>query len=151
MLRRLLLWREHSARALDKPRPWLYNDKLALSLVAQPPATLDDVRERMRGQRAMRHAQCKALLDEVSRPLSDEELQATAAIPPALDRNQRTVVKKLKQAVHTLAEELDIPPGLLCPRRLLEELLVSESWPDALTGWRQPLLEPRLAPLLPDQ
>lgn len=150
LLRRLLLWREHSARTLDKPRPWLFTDKLVLDLVAQAPVTLDDLRERMRGQRAMRSAQCKDLLVEIQRPLSDEEVESTDGIPPAPDREQRATIKKLKQAVNTLAEELDIPAGLLCPRRLLEELLVGSTWPEALEGWRQPLLQPRLTPILPD-
>ena len=148
LLRRILLWREHSARALDKPRPWLINDKQALDLVAQPPADLNEMRQRMRGQRAMRNAQCKALLEELQRPVTNEETEATADIPPALERNQRDHLKRLKQAVAMVAEELDIPAGLLCPRRLLEELLVSGSWPDALEGWRKPLLEPKLTPLL---
>lgn len=149
MLRRLLLWRECAARALDKPRPWLINDKLALDLVAQAPASLDDLRDRMRGQRAMRSAQCKALYAEIRRPLAQEEIEATVAIAPSPDREQRNTIKKLKQAVNLTAEELDIPAGLLCPRRLLEDLLISGTWPEELKGWRRPVLEPRFAPLLP--
>ena len=39
LLRRLLLWRDRSARNLDRPRPWLMDDTLALSLAAQPATT----------------------------------------------------------------------------------------------------------------
>lgn len=151
LLRRLLLWREHTARTLDKPRPWLITDKIALGLVAQTPATLDELRQQMRGQRAMRSAQCKALFAEVQRPLSNEEIESTTTIAPAPDREQRNTIKKLKQAVNTIADELDIPAGLLCPRRLLEDLLVNGTWPEELEGWRRPLLQPRFEPLLPDQ
>lgn len=150
LLRRILLWREATARELDQPRPWLFNDKQALDLAAHPPVDLGQLREQMRGQRAMRAPQCKALLEELRRPVSDQEAEATADIPPPLDGRQRNLVKRLQQAVATLAAELDVPPGLLCPRKRLEELLATGSWPTTLEGWRKPLLEPVLAPLLPD-
>ncbi|HET8899893.1 MAG TPA: ribonuclease D, partial [Rhodanobacteraceae bacterium] len=35
LLRRLLLWREQTARRIDAPRPWLIDDKQALSLAEQ--------------------------------------------------------------------------------------------------------------------
>lgn len=148
LLRRILLWREHTARALDKPRPWLFNDKQAIGLIAHVPAGNDEMRQQMRGQRAMRNAQCKALLEELQRPVTNDEIEATADIPAALEREQRAHLKMLKQAVAAVAEELDIPAGLLCPRRLLEELLVSGAWPEELQGWRKPLLQPKLSPLL---
>lgn len=148
LLRRILLWREHSARSLNKPRPWLFNDRQAIGLVADAPSDRDDMRQQMRGQRAMRNAQCTALLDELKRPLTAEEVEATADIPPPLERDQRAQLKKLKHVVASVAEDLDIPAGLLCPRRLLEELLVNGAWPDELEGWRKPLLEPKLSALL---
>src|SRR6185437_13342680 len=57
LLRRLLLWRDRSARTLDRPRPWLVDDALALSLAQQPPASLAELEQRGRGQRALRSAQ----------------------------------------------------------------------------------------------
>ena len=150
LLRRLLLWREHTARALDKPKPWLIDDKLALSLAEQTPRSLDELQDRVRGQRAMRHAQCKALFDEVGRPLQSDETDMLAPIPPAPSRDDRKDLSALKQAVDERAGQLNIPAGLLCPRRLLEELLMTRTWPEGLDGWRRPLLEPLLTPLLPN-
>lgn len=150
LLRRVLLWRERSARELDKPRPWLVDDKLALSLVADPPASLEALFERVRGQRALRGPQRQALFDLLQRPLDADEIEATAAIPAAPARSDRKALDALKHVVDALATELDLPAGLLCPRRLIEELLMTRSWPQGLEGWRQPLLAPRLLPLLPD-
>jgi ribonuclease D len=55
----------------------------------------------------------------------------------------------MKQAVDALAGELDLPPGLLCPRKALEEYVVTRHWPDSLDGWRRGVLHDRLAALLP--
>ncbi|MEO8747009.1 MAG: hypothetical protein ABI379_05070, partial [Rhodanobacter sp.] len=52
LLRRVLLWRDATARKLDVPRPWLLDDALALSLTHEPPATLQALEQRSRGQRA---------------------------------------------------------------------------------------------------
>jgi ribonuclease D len=149
LLRRLLLWREHTARRLDVPRPWLIDDKLALSLADQPPRSPDELAERTRGQRALRSAVRQSLSEELARPLDGGEIEATAQIPAAPSRADRTALDALKQAVDAVAAELDIPAGLLCPRRLVEELLMTRAWPAALEGWRKPLLQPRLESLLP--
>ncbi len=148
MLRRLLLWREDTARSDDTPRPWLFRDADALSLVDNPPRTLDDLRQHMRGHRAMRARQCRALLEELQRPMDDAELEQLQPVRAAPDREQRAVLKKMKKIVADVAAELDIPASLLCPRRLLEDLLLDSGWPGELEGWRQPLLKPQLSALL---
>lgn len=148
LLRRLLLWREDTARAVDCPRPWLLDDKLALTLVAKPPETSPELFELVRGKRALRGAQRKQLLDELSRPVSAEEIEQTAPIQESPDRAERQLLKQLKHEVSEVAESLDLPAGLLCPRRLLEAVASQPHWPEELSGWRQALLEPRLAPLL---
>jgi len=51
--------------------------------------------------------------------------------------------------VDNLAGELDLPPGLLCPRKALEEYVVTAEWPDLLDGWRHDVLHDHLASLLP--
>lgn len=150
LLRRVLLWRERCARELDKPRPWLLDDKLALTLVADPPSSLEALFECVRGRRAMRGPQRQALFELLQRPLDADEIDATAAIPAVPARSDRHALDALKSAVDTLATELDLPPGLLCPRRLIEELLMTRAWPQGLEGWRHAILAPKLLPLLPD-
>src|SRR5574337_2132046 len=81
LLRRLLLWRERSARRLDVPRPWLLDDTLALSLAQHPPETLADLEQRARGQRALRSAQRSELLELLAPAVSAEEIATTASIP----------------------------------------------------------------------
>ena len=56
----------------------------------------------------------------------------------------------MKDSVDALAGELDLPPGLLCPRKALEEYVVTTEWPEFLDGWRRDVLHDRLSNLLPN-
>lgn len=149
LLRRLLLWRDRSARRLDVPRPWLLDDTLALSLAQQPPANLGDLEQRSRGQRALRSAQRNELFEQLAPAVSAEEIAATASIPAHPQGAAKKALGDMKQLVDTLAGELDLPPGLLCPRKVLEEYVVTAEWPDFLEGWRREVLHDRLPELLP--
>ena len=144
LLRRVLLWREATARALDKPRPWLLDDAHVLGLVAQTPVDGDELFERSKGQRALRGAQRRELLDVLQTPLTAEELDI-APIPPAPTSAQKRRLAALRDEVAVTARKLDLPEGLLCPRRHLETLVYDGVWPQALEGWRKPLLQEALS------
>jgi ribonuclease D len=149
LLRRILLWRDRSARTLDRPRSWLLDDTLALGLAQDPPRNLADLEQRSRGQRALRSAQ-RAELFELIAPAPDaQELTATSTIPAMLSGPAKKALAAMKDAVDRLAGELDLPPGLLCPRKVLEEYLATGEWPEFLEGWRRDLLHERLSALLP--
>ncbi|MEO9080356.1 MAG: ribonuclease D [Rhodanobacter sp.] len=150
MLRRVLLWRDRSARRLDVPRPWLIDDTLAMSLAHQPPASLTELEQRCRGQRALRAAQRNELFELISPAVSAEEIAATEAIPAHPHGQTKQALGPMKQLIDTCAGELDLPPGLLCPRKVLEEYVVTAEWPDFLGGWRHEVLHDRLPALLPD-
>jgi ribonuclease D len=150
LLRRVLLWRETTARELDQPRPWLLQDAHIMSVVEDIPDNNNDLAARTRGQRALRGPQRKALLDLLHESVGDTEIKATAAIPASLDNEGKKALKAMKQDINTLAESLDLPPGLLAPRKHLETFIATRSWPQALEGWRRELLHDRLAARLPD-
>jgi len=143
LLRRVLLWRERTARALDKPRPWILDDARVLSLAAQPPHDGAELFERCKGLRALRGTQRNELFEVLHAPLTDEE-RDFAPIPPPLDNAQRRVVVTLRDTVAAIAQSLQLPEGLLCPRRHLESLVLERAWPTALEGWRKPLLHDAL-------
>ena len=150
LLRRLLLWRDRSARRLDVPRPWLLDDTLALNLAQQPPASLGDLEQRSRGQRALRSAQRSELFELLAPAPSAEEIAATARIPGHPQGEAKKSLAAMKLLVDSMAGELDLPPGLLCPRKVLEEYVVTAEWPDFLDGWRREVLHDRLIALLPE-
>ena len=148
LLRRLLLWRETSARKLDKPRPWLLDDAHALNLAAQPPANLDELFERTKGLRALRSEQRRELLNLLHAPLADDD-KSIAPIPAAMNSSQKRALAAMKDTVAAIAQRYSLPEGLLCARRHLETLVTDRAWPAALEGWRKPLLHDALIALLP--
>ena len=148
-LRRVLLWRDDAARKLDRPRPWILDDAHALALSQQPPATSQELFERVQGQRALRGPQRGELFVLLRTPATPEELAEIARIPPAPKGETKRAVDAMRDVVHVAATNLGLPAGLLCPRRLIEELAVTRTWPAGLEGWRRSLLEAQLAPLVP--
>jgi ribonuclease D len=149
MLRRLLLWRDRSARRLDVPRPWLMDDALALSLAQHPPVDAADLDQRSRGQRALRAPQRVELLALIASAVDLDEISTTARIPGHPQGDSKKALNDMKHHVDTLAGKLDLPPGLLCPRKALEEYVVTAEWPELLEGWRREVLHDRLVGLLP--
>jgi len=131
------------------PRPWLIDDTLALSLAQQPPTALSELDQRSRGQRALRSAQRSELFALFTEAVGADEIAATARIPAHPQGEAKRALAEMKQVVDNLAGELDLPPGLLCPRKALEEYVVTAEWPDMLDGWRRDVLHDRLASLLP--
>lgn len=149
LLRRILLWRDQTARTEDRPRPWLLEDATALGLAQQPPGSANDLEQRTRGQRALRAPQRQALLDLLRRPMDADEVAATAAIPESPQGEAKRALAAMKDLVDKRATELDLPAGLLCPRKALEEYVVTAQWPEFLEGWRREVLHEGLSGLLP--
>ncbi|RDS85714.1 ribonuclease D [Dyella psychrodurans] len=149
LLRRILLWRDTTARRLDRPRPWLVEDTLALSFAQQRPTDLEDLEQRSSGQRALRHSQREELFELLAASVLDDEMDATESIPPYPQGKAKQALAAMKECVDSTAAELDLPPGLLCSRKVLEEYVVTARWPEALEGWRRDVLHDRLTSLLP--
>jgi len=149
LLRRILLWRDRSARTLDRPRPWLVEDALALGLAQSPPLSLAELEQRSRGQRALRSAQRTELFELLAPAPDAAELAATAAIPAPVLGEAKKALAAMKDTVDRLAGKLELPPGLLCPRKVLEEYVSTGEWPEFLEGWRRGVLHEPLAGLLP--
>ena len=148
LLRRLLLWRDERARSLDKPKPWVLDDAHALALAAKPPVDADELFERTRGLRALRGLQRRELFELLRAPLASDELSITP-IPEPLDNEHKRALGEMKAIVAQIAQQLEIPETLLCPRRHLEALLTEHAWPTSLEGWRRELLHDSLMPLVP--
>ncbi|HEX6832599.1 MAG TPA: ribonuclease D [Rudaea sp.] len=148
-LRRILLWRESAARRYDKPRPWLLDDARVLQLALDPPPDDGALFERTKGLRAFRNTQRKEVFELLHAPIGADDEADTAPIPPPFDSAQKRALAAMKQIVATIAEELQLPEGLLCPRRHLESFVTDRIWPAALEGWRSPLLREVLTSKLP--
>ncbi|MEO5559272.1 MAG: ribonuclease D [Dokdonella sp.] len=149
LLRRVLRWRDATARTVNRPRSWLLDDAHALDLCARPPQGADELTERSKGQRALRGPQRAELLGVLNAPLTADELEFTP-IPRAPSSREKATITAMKEIVAARALELDLPEGLLCARRHLESLLATRRWPATLEGWRRGVLHDALMVLLPD-
>jgi len=148
LLRRLLRWRDATARAIDRPRGWLLDDAHALDLAARPPRDGEELAERTRGLRALRSAQRAELLEQLKTPLGETD-RDTQPIPQALSNRDKHAIAAMKEVIAERARTLDLPEGLLCARRHLESLLATRQWPSALDGWRREHLHDALLARLP--
>ncbi|MEZ2418817.1 ribonuclease D [Luteibacter sp. RCC_6_2] len=149
LLRRVLRWRETTARELDKPRSWLLEDVQAIDLTGNLPGTQANLDERTRGTRALRSAQRQELFELLQRPMEADEVAATAPVVGHPMGEAKRAINEMRSAIDTLATQLNLPPGLLCARRSMEEFVMTGEWPEALEGWRREVLFERLSALLP--
>lgn len=141
----VLRWRDAYAISVDKPRSWILANDLAVELARRPPANPNALgtllNERPNAPRKLRDAIWAAI---------DGPIPDTATLPLAeMQTNAfKQQLKRMQEAVTTVAEKLTIAPTVLASRRHLENLLALGEWPDALAGWRRELLETELLPLL---
>ncbi len=93
LLRRVLRWRETTARTLDRPRPWLLEDPQAACLVYEPPRSQAELDERTKGQRALRSAQRQELLAVLQQPVTAAEDRSHRTDPrPSARRDQESAL-----------------------------------------------------------
>ena len=150
-LLRLLRWRDAYARDHDRPRGWILDNELAASLARNPPADRAALQRQLEATPKAPRNLGDAIWAALQAPLPDE------AEAPEVRSGERdkALLRSLQDAVSTLAAEHGLPEGVLASKRWLQALLDRRArgdarWPGALAGWRRRLLEPRLAPLLPE-
>jgi ribonuclease D len=141
-LRRLLLWRDEEAIRSDKPRGWILDNDTALRLAERPPAERADFERFLDSQPKAPRRKRDVLWDLMQAPLSAEERDIPLALPT--DDVDKNALKALQTEVAVVAAELELPDGLLCTRRQLEQLLTTGTLPASLDGWRATLVGERL-------
>lgn len=145
-LRRILRWRDARAIARNKPKRWIIDNDAAFALARQPIHTVADIDAIFTRYPKAPKSSREQLFALLQKPFDAQEQQA-----PLLDEASaasKAALKRLQQEVAALAQELQIPDTLLASRKHLEALLATNTWPDALHGWRQTLLQDRLTPQL---
>ncbi len=141
---RLLRWREVHARRSDRPRSWILDNELAVTIARQNPANANALRSLLDATPKSPRSLSDVLFEALTTPLGDE---TDAPLACGDDRDKKQL-RAMQEAVASLAAELGLPDGLLASRKWLEALQDGQNWPGPLSGWRRRLLEPILAPLL---
>lgn len=142
-LKRLLEWREATAREVDRPRTWLIDNPCLVDLVEREPKGPGELGTRLSTMRSFPKRALGALYDLLTAPLTDDEL-ALEPVPAPLDEGEEARFDALRAAVAARAAALDLPAALLAPRRVLEAL-AREPSSTTLRGWRRQLLADDIA------
>jgi len=148
LLCRLLIWREAQARATDRPKGWIIDNELAVALARKPPIDARALNAFLDTQPKAPRKLRTELWNALAPPLTAEERDIPLLQTP--DSAQKKLLRVLQDAVAAESARLGLADGILASRRTLEALLDREGWPTSLDGWRRPILEPVLRPLLED-
>ena len=146
-LLRLLRWRDAYARTSDRPRNWILDGELAVSLARNPPIDRAGLQRQLDATPKSPRSLADAIWQALETPLADE---ADAPSPRSDDRD-KAALRRLQDAVAARSAALGLPDGVLASKRWVEALLDGDDWPGPLSGWRRAQLEPALAPLLAAQ
>jgi ribonuclease D len=134
-LKRLLEWREETARRVNRPRLWLFDNPTALALIESPPADTGALSARLAQQKAFPKREYGALLELLREPLPPHAAEVEPIPEPLRGEPERTF-DRLRDAVAARAQALDLPPALLASRRVLEDLARTGADLGSLPGWR---------------
>ncbi len=141
MLQLLCDWREREARAKNRPRKRIVDDKSLLEIAMNKPGSAAQIASAtgVRPSTLRRYAWELCRLVEQGQGLDADALPAR--LPKPVPREAGAILKQLKQLVANRAEQLDIPVELLAKKADLEQALRSamhqSPFPERLSnGWR---------------
>lgn len=147
VLQTLAAWREGEARRRDIPRSFVLKDGLLLDLAVRRPKILRDL------QKLPSYDPRQGARDAATwlRLIEEGEAIPEADLPPRLAGKPfspavRDLENRLRELVRRKAAELEIPPEILAPRRLLDALMRltvgkdEPRLPRELQGWRREVI-----------
>lgn len=150
VLRRLATWRENEARRRDVPRGYVVRDEDLVAVAEAAPVSRDALRELL--PRGARRRYAEAMLSASAKGWEESERMPPDPLPGPLSKRQRTAAKRMRDSVRAISERLGLAPELLGRKRLIEacvrRFFASGDLPEALLGWRAPLVGERFLELL---
>jgi ribonuclease D len=140
-------WREERAIASDKPRGWILPDEALLAMAAIAPRSLDElatVRALQPAVHRKRGEELLALIDAARKTPDD----LAADLPGRrLEPDESALAARLIDEVRAEAARLGISAELLATRRDVEALVLGQTEPAVLRGWRRGAIGERLLAL----
>lgn len=134
-LKRLLEWREATARRVNRPRLWLFDNPTAIALLDAGAASAAELGTKLASQKSFPKRELGKLHELLSSPLAPGELEIEP-IPEPLKGDADQRFERLREHVAKRAAELDLPAALLASRRVLESAARGEAAALAPVGWR---------------
>ena len=150
VLQKLAAWRETRARERDMPRKWVLKDEVIVELSRRMPkdtAGLAKIRGLEPGQIRREGDTLIRLIEEGAQTPREQWPNDKGRARP-LDAQQEAMVDLLSAALRLIADEHQLSPMAVAPRKELEKLVRGE--PDCILreGWREALAGQRLTQLL---
>jgi ribonuclease D len=125
LLRELALWREGVARSLDRSTFRVAGNDVLFDLSRRAPRTMDELKTIKGLSRGVVERQGGEILDAIGRGLAVPEYELPR-FPKAArwdrDPEFEDRVGRLKTVRDRVAAELEVDPGVLCPRERLENI-----------------------------
>jgi ribonuclease D len=148
ILQRLAAWREQRAQQMDIPRRWVLSDDCLFTLAEQRPQQQEQLAEAGLTAKQLKRFS-NELLDVIAEALTVPEDQwperAERHIP---SKEEKTLAKKIRQLIQAAAEQHEVDPALLAPRRDIDRLVRGKCDVAVLQGWRAKLVGEQLQILL---
>ncbi|MDB2445338.1 hypothetical protein N9X66_09325 [Gammaproteobacteria bacterium] len=148
-LQSLLLWREKTARSVNKPRSWIFRDADILNFVASLGVqshknsvsyyTIEDIEDMP--QRVKKDYGNDLIAWFNDNPPEVESISRNEIFIP-LNGNERRALKVCQKVVHKIAEDLGLDPSLILNKKQLSSFVRCHSsnnatlWFERLTSWR---------------
>ena len=151
VLAEICQWRDGMARSRDIPRSRIAKDTVLFEIARQLPET----RRQLFALEDWPAGAVKRYADEVlKRVVIGKRQTPVPTLPQPLSKSKTVILKKLRNAMLSIAEDRQIPPEFLCNKKELEAILhVSDQsggqWPVRLTdGWRRLWVKPAIEAVL---
>ena len=150
VLQKLAAWREQQARDRDLPRKWILKDDVLIELSRRMPrdtAGLSKIRGLEPGQ-IRREGETLIKLIGTGAELPREQWPVDPGRPKPLSAQQEAMVDLLSAGLRLIAEQHQLSPMAVAPRKELEKFVRGE--PDCVLreGWRQSLAGEQLGGLM---
>ena len=150
VLRRVAAWREREARRRDLPRAHVVGDKVLVAVAEAYPFSRDRLRRMLSRAGGRRYSD--AMMSACARGWKERARMPPDPLPKPLSSRERAAVKRMREVVRSRSDSLGLAPELLGRRRLVETCVrrfsATGDLPEALLGWRAPLLGERFLELL---
>lgn len=125
ILRELVGWRDGMARELDRSTFRVAGNEVLLALAREAPTTTTAIEQTKGLSRSIATRQARAIVDAIARgqAVPEADLPKFPRSPRwARDPEYEDRVSKLKAVRDRRAAELELDPGVLCPRERLEAI-----------------------------
>ncbi len=140
-LQHMTAWREQKARSDNLPRSWLMKDDLLLNLAQLQPSSIAELKD-IKGiqERLVRKYgdEILATLDKAKHAEPQSQLMDKSRKP--LNKKEEAMLDVLTAIVKILAENHNLHPAILAPKKEIERLIRRDSQTLLLKGWRRSLI-----------